>query len=133
MGAGRIGSRVAASLAGDGHDVAVIEPDRRQLAQLPRSLVDDGTIKVVIGDGASAESLLAAGIEDADMFMALAGDDTLNGLAAQKARIVFRVRRVICRTMDEGLRELYTSLGITVASPTSLVTDAILHSVPEGP
>ena len=98
---------------------------------LPRSQVDNGSIRLVIGDGSGAVALLEAGIEDADVFLALSGDDALNGLAAQKAKTVYRTRRVVCRVKDEGLRELYTSLGITVTSPTTLVSDVILQTVPD--
>ncbi len=131
MGSGRIGARVASSLATDGHDVSIIEPSRTQVMNLPRTLVDNGTIRLVVGDGSSSEAMLEAGIEDADVFLALSGDDALNGLAAQKAKSVFRTRRVVCRVKDEGLRELYTSLGMTVTSPTALVADVILQTVPD--
>ncbi|MDA1258396.1 MAG: NAD-binding protein [Chloroflexi bacterium] len=133
MGSGRIGARVASSLSTDGHDVSVIEPSPTQVMNLPRSLVDGGAIKLVAGDGSSSSVMLEAGIEDADVFLALSGNDALNGLAAQKAKTVFRTRRVVCRVKDEGLRELYTSLGITVTSPTALVADVILQTVPEIP
>lgn len=133
MGSGRIGARVASSLSTDGHDVSVIEPNRAQVMNLPRSLIDDGLITLVIGDGSGSEAMLEAGIEDADVFLALSGNDALNGLAAQKAKLVYRTRRVVCRVKDEGLRELYTSLGITVTSPTALVADVILQSVPDMP
>ena len=133
MGSGRIGARVASSLATDGHDVSVIELNRTQAMNLSRALIDDGLITLVIGDGSRSEAMLEAGIEDADVFLALSGNDALNGLAAQKAKSVYRTRRVVCRVKDEGLRELYTSLGITVTSPTALVADAILQTVPDMP
>ena len=133
MGSGRIGVRVASSLATDGHDVSVIELNRTQAMNLSRALIDDGLITLVIGDGSRSEAMLEAGIEDADVFLALSGNDALNGLAAQKAKSVYRTRRVVCRVKDEGLRELYTSLGITVTSPTALVADAILQTVPDMP
>ena len=133
MGSGRIGARVASSLSTDGHDVSVIEPNRRQVMNLPRSLIDDGLITLVIGDGSGSEAMLEAGIEDADVFLALSGNDALNGLAAQKAKSVYRTRRIVCRVKDEGLRELYTSLGITVTSPAALVADVILQTVPDMP
>jgi trk system potassium uptake protein TrkA len=131
MGAGRIGARVALSLSTDGHDVSIIEPSRTQVMNLPRSQVDDGSIRLVIGDGSGSEAMLEAGIQDADVFLALSGNDALNGLAAQKAKTIYRTRRVVCRVKDEGLRELYTSLGITVTSPTALVADVILQTVPD--
>jgi trk system potassium uptake protein TrkA len=131
MGSGRTGARVASSLATDGHDVSVIEPNRTQVMNLSRTLIDDGLITLVIGDGSGSEAMLEAGIEEADVFLALSGNDALNGLAAQKAKSVYRTRRVVCRVNDEGLRELYTSLGITVTSPTVLVADVILQTVPD--
>ncbi len=133
MGSGRIGARVASSLSADGHGVSVIESNRTQAMNLPRTLVDDGLITLVIGDGSGSEAMLEAGIEDADVFLALSGNDALNGLAAQKAKSVYQTRRVVCRVKDEGLRELYTSLGITVTSPTALVADVILQTVPDMP
>jgi len=133
MGSGRIGARVASSLSNSGHDVAVIEPNRTQAMNLSRALIDDGLINLVIGDGSGSEAMLKAGIEDADVFLALSGNDALNGLAAQKAKSVYRTRRVVCRVKDEGLKELYTSLGITVTSPTDLVTEVILQTVPDMP
>jgi len=133
MGSGRIGARVASSLSTDGHDVSVIEPNRTQAMNLPRTLIDDGLITLIIGDGSGSEAMLEAGIEAADVFFALSGNDALNGLAAQKAKSVYRTRRVVCRVKDEGLRELYTSLGITVTSPTALVADVILQTVPDMP
>ena len=131
MGSGRLGARVASSLATDGHDVSVIEPNRTQVMNLSRTLIDDGLITLVIGDGSGSEAMLEAGIEEADVFLALSGNDALNGLAVQKAKSVYRTRRVVCRVNDEGLRELYTSLGITVTSPTVLVADVILQTVPD--
>ncbi len=77
MGSGRIGARVASSLSTDGHDVSVIEPNRTQVMNLPRSLIDDGLITLVIGDGSGSEAMLEAGIEDADVFLALSGNNAL--------------------------------------------------------
>ena len=62
MGSGRIGARVASSLATDGHDVSVIEPSRTQVMNLPRTLVDSGAIRLVVGDGSPAEAMLEAGL-----------------------------------------------------------------------
>ena len=56
MGSGRIGARVASSLSTDGHEVSVIEPNRTQVMNLPRTLIDDGLITLVIGDGSGSEA-----------------------------------------------------------------------------
>ena len=131
MGSGRIGAQVASSLATDGHEVSIIEINPAQITNLSRSQVDTGDIQLVIGDGTRAVVLFEAGIEEADAFLALSGDDTLNGLAAQKVKTVYRTRRVVCQVKNDGLRELYSSLGITVTSPTNLVSEMILQTVPD--
>ena len=128
MGCGRAGSTLAERLAAD-HHVAVIEPDRANLVRLPRSLIDSGAVAVVEGDGTTSEALEAAGMEDADLFIAVSGRDTLNGLAAQKVRFYYRKERVICRVKDEDLRRVYESKGIETVNPTELVGDQILARI----
>jgi len=130
MGCGRAGSTLAERLAAADHHVVVIEPDRRNLVRLPRSLIDSGAIGVVEGDGTTSEALQAAGIEDADLFIAVSGRDTLNGLAAQKVRRYYRREHVICRVKDEDLRRLYESAGIATVNPTELVGGRILARIP---
>ena len=131
MGSGRIGARVASSLATDGHEVSIIEITPAQITNLSRLQVATGDIQLVIGDGTRAVVLFEAGIEEADTFLALSGDDAMNGLAAQKVKTVYRTRRVVCQVKNDGLRELYSSLGLTVTSPTNLVSEMILQTVPD--
>ena len=71
--------------------MTIIEKSLKQLARLPQSLVEDGTISFVNGDGATTHALRQAEIEEADTFVAITGSDTLNGLAAQKAQEIFGV------------------------------------------
>lgn len=129
MGCGRTGSRVAASLAGDGDVVTVIEKDPKQVARLPQSLVEDGTISFVSGDGTTAEALHQAEIEEADVFVAIAGSDTVNGLAAQKAKEIFGVSQVILRVKDPALGEMYSALGLEILSTTDVSVSQVVSSV----
>lgn len=131
MGCGRSGSTLAEKLASANHRVFVIEQDRRNLARLPSALVDSGAITVIEGDGTDSKVLQAAEIEDADVFIAVSGRDTLNGLAAQKVRNYHRKRHVVCRVKDEDLRRLYESAGIATVNPTELVGDRILATLPD--
>jgi len=133
MGCGRCGSTLAARLASDNHRVFVIDTDHRNFARLPRSLVESGAITVVEGDGTGSAALQSADIEDADVFIAVSGRDTLNGLAAQKVRHYHRKRHVICRVKDEDLRQLYEATGVSTMNPTELVADRILAHLPEAP
>jgi trk system potassium uptake protein TrkA len=58
--------------------------------------------------------LLQGGISASDAFLALSGDDHQNALAAQIARHIFNVPRVICYLVNPQLQVFYTGLGLDV-------------------
>jgi trk system potassium uptake protein TrkA len=65
------------------------------------------------------EVLKKAGIEEADAFVAVTEVDNHNIMAAQIARYIFNVPKVVCRIYDPLRRELFSSLGIDALSPTT--------------
>lgn len=129
LGSGRTGAELATSLTGNGDRVSVIEKDPRHVIHLPEQLVNEGKIDLVRGDGSVTITLQRAGIEEAELFIALAGKDTLNGLVAQKVRQLFKVKRVIARVRDLALADLYDSLGIEVYCPTRASVDYVVSSL----
>lgn len=129
LGCGRTGSAIASSLAADGDRVRVIDREPKQFDRLPPSMVEDGTIGVVNGDGTLSDVLRRAEVEDADLFIALTGHDTINAMAAQKVKQVFEVDQVIMRVKDPSLAELYTSLGLSVYCPTEAAVSHIIESI----
>ena len=133
MGCGRVGAQLAARLGESDHQIYVIDRDRASFARLPRGAVELGTITFIESDGASPEALEAADIEEADVFIAVTGEDAVNGMAAQKVRALHRVKRVLCAVKDEDLRQMYESLGVDTVNPTRLVTDALASALPENP
>jgi trk system potassium uptake protein TrkA len=72
----------------------------------------------LVGDGTSDETLKKAGIERADAFIAVTQGDNRNILAAQIARHIFKVPKVVLRIYDPLRRELYNTLGLEAFSPT---------------
>ena len=58
--------------------------------------------------------LQQGGIDTAQIFLALSGDDHLNALTAQIARHIFNVPKVICNVNDPELQLLYSGLGLDV-------------------
>ena len=129
MGCGRTGARIAAALAGEGDSVTVIERDPKQVAGLPQSLVDDGAITIVNGDGTATGALRQAEIEEADVFVAVSGRDTVNGLAAQKAKEIFGVAQVIVRVKDPALGEMYSAHGLEILSTTDAGVSQVVSAV----
>ena len=130
MGAGNLGSSLARKLSDMGHRITVIENNPRAVSRLPRGRVDSGAMTVVHRDGSTGAAMIEAGIADADVFIAATGKDSLNGLAAQRAKTVFRVDRVMTAVKDEAARSLYDSLGIITIDKTALASDQLAELMP---
>ncbi len=116
MGCGRVGARLAEWLAADGHTVTVLDTDSYSFRRLPPEF--NGT--ALIGSGANEETIKKAGIEEADIFVALTQGDNRNVMAAQIAKHIFNVPRVVCRIYDPLRQELYNTLRLETFSPTTI-------------
>ena len=100
----------------------MIENDPRAVSQLPRGRIELGAMSVVHRDGSTGAAMIEAGIAEADVFIAATGKDSLNGLAAQRAKIIFRVDQVLTAVKEESARSLYDSLGIITIDKTSIAS-----------
>jgi len=116
MGCGRVGARLAGLLDIEGHSVAILDTDDYSF----RRLSPDFGGTALVGNGVDEESLKKARIEEADVFVALTQGDNRNVMAAQIAKHIFNVPKVVCRIYDPLRRELYNSLGIEAFSPTTI-------------
>lgn len=97
MGCGKVGLELASTLTGDGHSVAVIDKQQKALDQVSEEL----DVLTILGDGADTEVLRQAGIEEADIFIAVSPSDELNMLVClvvgqiAKAETIARVRNPV--------------------------------------
>ena len=130
VGAGKTGSGIATWLADNGHTVTLIDADLSRIEVFNSQKTGSDAITVIEGDGADPAVLDAAGIRNADVFMAVTGRDTFNGLVAQRAKHEFNVPSVFICARDEGLKNLYESLGVRAISPTRLTVDRIVAGMP---
>ncbi|WP_311171306.1 Trk system potassium transporter TrkA [Halobellus ordinarius] len=92
VGAGQVGSSIAADLA-DEHDVIVVDCDGDRVEELNYSL----DVLAVTGDGTSVSTLEEAGIDDADMVIASTDDDETNLVICSTVKAVsgaFTIARV---------------------------------------
>jgi trk system potassium uptake protein TrkA len=92
VGAGQVGSSIAADLAGE-HDVIVVDRDAERVEELNYSL----DILGVTGDGTAMDTLEEAGIDDADMVIASTDNDETNIVICSTATAVsesFTIARV---------------------------------------
>jgi trk system potassium uptake protein TrkA len=109
-----MGSQVARDLDREGHQVAVIDEN----ASTFRRLGTDFGGETVLGLGIDEDVLRAAGIEQADAFVAVAESDSINIMAAQVAKEIFGVPKVVARMYDPRREDIYRSLGLETISPT---------------
>ncbi|MDD4876596.1 MAG: TrkA family potassium uptake protein [Dehalococcoidales bacterium] len=116
MGCGRVGAQLSALLDANGHNVTILDTDAYSFRRLPPSF--NG--KALIGNGINEDALKRAGISEADAFVALTQGDNRNVMAAQIAKHIFNVPKVVCRIYDPLRQELYTTLGLETFSPTAI-------------
>jgi trk system potassium uptake protein TrkA len=125
MGCGRVGAQLAGLLDTDGHEVTILDTDAYSFRRLAPTF--GGT--ALIGNGVDEAALRRAGIEGADVFVALTQGDNRNVMAAQIAKHIFNVPRVICRIYDPLRQELYDTLGIEAFSPTTIFAQLVKEKI----
>ena len=116
MGCGRVGSHLAGLLDAEGHSVTILDINPYSFRRLPPEFSG----MALVGNGTDEEVLRRAGIESADVFLSITQGDNRNVMAAQIAKNVFKVPRVLCRIYDPLRRDLYSTLGIEAISPTTI-------------
>ncbi len=116
MGCGRTGALLASMLDAEGHTVTILDINDYSFRRLPPDF--KGT--ALVGDGTSDETLNKAGIVGADAFVAVTQGDNRNIMAAQIAKHIFKVPKVVLRIYDPLRRELYNNLGLEAFSPTTI-------------
>ena len=93
LGAGQVGSTVAYSLSSEENDITVVDVDARHL----KNLQDRLDIRGVLGHASHPRVLVRAGIEDADMIIALTSSDEVNMTACQVAYTLYNTPTRIAR------------------------------------
>ncbi|NNC92857.1 MAG: hypothetical protein HKN80_10230, partial [Acidimicrobiia bacterium] len=128
VGAGAVGSHLAERLSIEGQDVVVIDNDPYMVDQLQSSL----DILAVQGNGASPSILEAAGIDKAELLIAVTSNDAVNVLACHAAARL-GVPRKIARVEDSALRDELQILGVDVViDPEEQLAKDLLLLVTEG-
>ena len=126
-GGGKIGYYLARSLLNDGHEVLIIERDRRRADSIAEDL---GSV-VLRGDACEASTLAEAGAARADVVVAATGDDEDNLVICQLAQRKFNAGRTVARINNPKNRRIFNLLGLDVAvSATELILTQIQQQLP---
>ena len=129
VGIGRVGSAVARKALAEGHTVSVLDRDPLSHERLDQGLEtswEESGGRFTIGAALESQALLAAGIEEADVFIAATNGDNTNLVIVQIAQKRFGVGRVVARVLDPARAEWYAERGgIEVICGTSRAIDMI--------
>jgi trk system potassium uptake protein TrkA len=126
-GSGRVGREVAQALSALGDDVSLMDESEEAFEMLGRAF--DGTLHV--GLAYDVDALRAAGIEEADVFLALTPSDNTNLMAVQLAERVFGVPRAIARLDDPAREAAYRALAVDFVPTAALVAQVVVERVHE--
>lgn len=96
IGAGVVGYTIAERLSSEGQDVVVIERDERRVKEVKETL----DVKAIEGNGSSPRVLKEAGIEQADMVIAVTDSDEVNMIACLIANSQSRIPKKIIRVRN---------------------------------
>jgi trk system potassium uptake protein len=128
MGCGRVGAQLASSLDAEGHKVTVLDVNGHSF----RRLVPNFSGTALVADGTDIDALKKAGIAEVDAFIAVTEGDNRNVMAAQIAKYIFGVKKVICRIYDPLRKDVYETVGLEAISPTTvfakMLKDRILEN-----
>jgi trk system potassium uptake protein TrkA len=126
-GAGKVGWNLARELMSKRHEVTVIESDRSRYLTVEQELEH----AIQYGDATELWVLERAGINRADLTIAVTGDDEDNLLICQLAKEKYLCERIIARVNNPRNRQYFELLGIQPAvSATDLILRLIEHEVP---
>ena len=130
IGCDQVGASLIRDLERIGHDISLIERDPEQLKRL--DAFDDyrfgGT--ALVGDPTDPDVLRRGGVENCDAVAAVSEDDSVNLMAAQIAKSIFRREMVICRVSDPHLQILYhKAYELETVCPTVLTEQAVFRAL----
>ncbi len=127
VGAGKVGWNLARELIDKGHEVTLVESERNRYLVIEQELEH----AVQYGDGTELWVLERAGIQRADLVVAVTGDDEDNMLVCQVAKEKYLCERTIARVNNPRNLQHFKLLGIQpVVSATDLILRLIEHEVP---
>ena len=128
-GAGEVGFHLSQALLESGHEVTVIEADRRRANFVQEKL---GSI-VMNAPADEGRAQMEAGCSRADALIAVTGDDAKNLVICQLAKLRCHTPRVIARVNNPKNEIVFKTLGIDeTISSTRVLMNVIEQELPSG-
>ncbi len=131
LGAGQVGSTVAHSLSHEDNDITIVDVDSARLKELQDHL----DIRTVHGHASHPKVLVRAGIEDADLIIAVTNTDEVNMVACQVAYTLFNTPTRIARVRSSSYTDYpklfsreHSPIDVLI-SPEQLITQHIANLI----
>jgi trk system potassium uptake protein TrkA len=124
VGCGRVGSALAKRLQERDWDVVALDESEEALGRLGENWPGE----FHVGHALDIAVLEAAGIAEADAFIASTDGDNTNIVVAQVAKLRYEVPHVASRILDPARAEFYSGRGFDVVSPTGTAIEALTDS-----
>ena len=130
VGAGVIGANLAKELSAEKHEVYLLEKD----PDVARKVDEKLDAKVIVGEGADPASLKKAGIEGADLIIAVTTSDETNLVVCSLAA-AYGTQKKIARVRSGALNQVLSDFGHErfyideITNPEELAAKAIVKAV----
>lgn len=129
VGGGKVGYYLSRELQNEGHEVLIIEKDRKTVDTLSEVMGET----IMLGDGCEVRTMAEAGMARANVVVAVTGDDEDNLVICQMAKRQFGVPRTIARVNDPKNEELFRELGIDqTVSSTRIIFNMLEQQIETG-
>ncbi|WP_159633165.1 potassium channel family protein [Erysipelothrix anatis] len=128
IGGGQVGSYVAKLLLQNNYEVSIIEKREKPLEKIKHDFTEDMLVR---GTGSDPDTLERAGIHQADVVVAVTGEDQVNLVVATIAKYEYGTKRVIARVNNPRNTWLFNqSMGVDVAvNQADLVSRIVMDEI----
>jgi trk system potassium uptake protein TrkA len=135
IGAGEVGYHLASRLSQEKMDVVIIEKDEGKV----KRVIDTLDVQTIHGSGSSIETLKQAGIEDADMIIAVTNSDEVNMIsclvASAQSKVPIKIARIRNPEYSQNsgiLGEKHLNIDLTINPEMEMVkTISRLVEIPD--
>ena len=129
IGLGTIGKTILKNLSGEEHTITIIDEDKAKV----EALIEKYDVFGVVGNGACMDIQQEAGVQDADLAMALTNSDELNVFACLVAKKI-GVKNTIARVRNPDYRKqimkMKDDLGIAmIVNPEQEMANEIFNII----
>ena len=127
LGCGQLGSSLSVMLSDSGNIIRIMDSNSQAFDVLPERRIETARIVPVLGDGRSERDLRRALAGESDIFLACTGSQTINLMAAQIARNIIQIPKVICVLEDLEVAAIFEKLGLESISSRKIVADQLFE------